>query len=105
MSVRDEFDSAPEVRPATPEPSPGVVLQWRRRGDVWEGLVPREVDGKIITAWEPALMMAPLHRREPTPRRGGGLGRLVAQPAEAEPIGRSRSAGNHSVTAEPHGST
>lgn len=48
-----------------PEPGAGLVLKWRRRGDIWEGLVTREVDGKVTTAWEPALMMAPPYRRTP----------------------------------------
>lgn len=38
----------------------GLVMRWRRRGDVWEGLVSHEVDGKITTEWLPALVLTPM---------------------------------------------
>lgn len=36
------------------------VLSWRRRGDVWEGLVSRDVDGELLVEWLPALVLRPL---------------------------------------------
>ncbi len=45
--------------PDMPGPSPGLVVKWRQRGEIWEGLVTREVDGKIITGWLPAVMLQP----------------------------------------------
>jgi hypothetical protein len=36
----------------------GLVVRWRRRGDVWEALVTHEVDGRITTEWLPALVLA-----------------------------------------------
>lgn len=37
----------------------GLVVRWRRRGDRLEGLVTHEVDGKVVTEWIPALVLAP----------------------------------------------
>lgn len=37
----------------------GLVLKWRRRGDILEGLVSSEVDGKLVTHWLPALAFSP----------------------------------------------
>lgn len=57
----------------------GVVLKWRRRGDMFEGLVSREVNGRVVTAWIPAMRMSPALPREPA---SGGEGR---PPAERKP--------------------
>jgi hypothetical protein len=43
-------------------PDPGLVVRWRRRGDVWEALVTHEVDGTVTTEWLPALVLAPQER-------------------------------------------
>lgn len=53
----------PDVQDAVVEPTgcpdgEDVVLEWRRRGEVWEGLVRYEVDGRIRTEWRPALVMS-----------------------------------------------
>ena len=45
--------------PSAPDEAPGLVLKWRRRGAILEGLVSREVDGRIVTEWLPALLLAP----------------------------------------------
>lgn len=37
----------------------GLVVKWRRRGDILEGLVRSDVDGKLVTQWLPALAFAP----------------------------------------------
>lgn len=62
MSDQDIFSGVREVTVEPPEYAdamPGVVVKWRRRGDVWEGLVSREVDGKVTTEWLPALLLNP----------------------------------------------
>jgi hypothetical protein len=62
MSDQGVFSGVHEVTltlPDSPEPSPGLVVKWRQRGQIWEGLVTREVDGKIITGWLPAVMLQP----------------------------------------------
>ena len=41
------------------EPVDGLVLKWRRRGDILEGLVSSKVDGRLVTQWLPALAFAP----------------------------------------------
>ena len=42
----------------------GFLLKWRRRGDVLEGLVCRDVDGQITAEWLPALAFEPAeHQR------------------------------------------
>ena len=53
MSDQDIFSGVHAVTltlPDMPGPSPGLVVKWRQRGEIWEGLVTREVDGKIIPA-------------------------------------------------------
>lgn len=35
------------------------VLEWRRNGDVLEGLVETKIDGETITEWLPALDLRP----------------------------------------------
>jgi len=42
----------------------GLILRWRRRGAVWEGLVSHEVDGRVITEWVPALVLPPVMPRD-----------------------------------------
>ena len=50
--------------PSATRAEAGLVLKWRRRGDVWEGLVSRETaDGRLVTEWLPALVLAPLTSR------------------------------------------
>ena len=45
--------------PTTPEQDHGVVLKWRRRGELLEGLVSRESEGHVVTEWLPALLLSP----------------------------------------------
>jgi hypothetical protein len=62
MPDQGPFSGVHEVTltlPAYPQPTPGLVVKWRRRGAIWEGLVTHEVDGKAITTWVPALLMQP----------------------------------------------
>ena len=42
----------------------GLVVKWRRRGMLLEGLVTHERDGRVVTEWLPALAFEP---RVPTP--------------------------------------
>ena len=63
MADHDIFSGVHEVTIEPPEgvddPGPGLVVRWRRRGDLWEALVSQEVDGRITTEWIPALKLAP----------------------------------------------
>lgn len=43
-----------------------LVLKWRRRGDAMEGLVTREVDGRVSTEWLTALVLPAVGRGLPT---------------------------------------
>ncbi len=54
MSDVSTVEVADDSLKAVGEP---VVLRWRRRGAVWEGLVSREVDGRATTEWLPALVL------------------------------------------------
>lgn len=47
------------ARSALPDHCAGLVLRWRRRGDSWEGLVRRTVDGHVRTEWLLAMELAP----------------------------------------------
>ena len=63
MSDETMFTGTHEVAvepPGAMQTDQGLVLKWRRRGDLWEGLVTREVDGKVATEWLPALVLNPL---------------------------------------------
>ncbi len=64
MADEDAFDGVHEVSigpPSAGDSEKGVVLKWRRRGAVWEGLVSRETaDGKMLTEWLPAVVFFPL---------------------------------------------
>jgi hypothetical protein len=44
--------------PAGPDAATGVVMKWRRRGEMLEGLVSRETDGRVFTEWLPALVLS-----------------------------------------------
>lgn len=46
--------------PASPGKLPGLVVKWRRRGGVVEGLVTREEAGRIVTEWVPMPALEPL---------------------------------------------
>ncbi|MEZ0580085.1 hypothetical protein [Nocardioides sp. MH1] len=62
MRNDDASSGTPQVRPTTlddVEETSGAVKQWRRRGDVWEGLVSQEIDGVVVTSWVPALVLTP----------------------------------------------
>ena len=50
--------------PMDDEEEEGLILRWRRRGAVWEGLVSHEVDGRVITEWVPALVLPPVMPRD-----------------------------------------
>jgi hypothetical protein len=61
MSEDDVFSGVHEVTVDLPNAEdPGLVLKWRRRGDLLEGLVARETGGRLITEWLPALVLTPL---------------------------------------------
>jgi hypothetical protein len=63
MSEEDVFAGVHEVTIDLPNAhgeDPGLVLKWRRRGDVLEGLVARETEGRLITEWLPALVLSPV---------------------------------------------
>jgi hypothetical protein len=63
MSEDDVFSGVHEVTVDLPNAEgedPGLVLKWRRRGDLLEGLVARETAGRLITEWLPALVLTPL---------------------------------------------
>ena len=63
MSEDDVFSGVHEVTVDLPNAEgedPGLVLKWRRRGDLLEGLVARETGGTLITEWLPALVLTPL---------------------------------------------
>jgi hypothetical protein len=62
MADQNVFAGVHEVTISPPdhtEDQPGLVVRWRRRGDVWEALVTHEVDGGVVTEWLPALVLAP----------------------------------------------
>ena len=50
------------INPDTTVSDTGLVVSWRRRGNVWEALVTREVSGSITTEWLPALVLAQQER-------------------------------------------
>ena len=50
---------------ADPHPTPDVVLKWRRRGDVLEGLVAIDFGGETVETWVPALDLAPATEMPP----------------------------------------
>jgi hypothetical protein len=101
MSHHDAADGVHDVMFMLPDcdaQSAVLVTRWRRRRKVWEGLVTREVNGKIISAWEPALVMEPIGIAvRPQRTAGNGRGRplsalpsrayrlRLAQPTEARP--------------------
>ncbi|WP_146207207.1 hypothetical protein [Nocardioides silvaticus] len=64
--VEEPFSGVHEVGvrlPSRAEVEVGIVLKWRRRGDIWEGLVARETaDGTLLTEWLPALVFTPLDK-------------------------------------------
>jgi len=45
--------------PDQPGQEPALVVKWRRRGMVIEGLVTHEVDGRVVTEWLPAHAFEP----------------------------------------------
>jgi hypothetical protein len=47
------------ISPPEQPAEPALVVKWRRRGMVLEGLVTREVDGRVVTEWLPALDFEP----------------------------------------------
>jgi hypothetical protein len=64
MSDDDIFSGVHEVAvdlPTCPDVE-GLVLKWRCRGAIWEGLVSREVDGRVVTEWLPAALLTPVSR-------------------------------------------
>ncbi|KAA1416935.1 hypothetical protein F0U44_17275 [Nocardioides humilatus] len=48
-----------DAGPAAPLDADTAVLEWRRNGDILEGLVEIESDGETVREWLPALDMAP----------------------------------------------
>ena len=62
MSDETVFSGVHDVSvdlPTAPDQAHGVVLKWRRRGEVLEGLVSREDNGRVMTEWLPALLLSP----------------------------------------------
>ncbi|MDZ5619694.1 hypothetical protein SFC88_02590 [Nocardioides sp. HM23] len=62
MSDETVFSGVHEVSvdlPTAPDQDHGLVLKWRRRGEILEGLVSREADGRVMTEWLPALLLSP----------------------------------------------
>ena len=62
MTDESVFSGIHEVSiklPTAPDEAPGLVLKWRRRGAMLEGLVSREENGRILTEWLPALVLSP----------------------------------------------
>lgn len=63
-------DAYPDIKEVTVElpdridDAEGVVLKWRRRGDLLEGLVSRDQDGRVVTEWIPALLLTPARREQ-----------------------------------------
>ena len=53
-------DVALDLPTADPGERVGIVVKWRRRGAVLEGLVSREVGGRVTTEWLPAVIMTPI---------------------------------------------
>ena len=64
---------SPDAGGASPDVP--AVWKWRRNGDVFEGLVGREVAGKVVGRWVAALPVTPqLPVREPDPWTAGPSG-------------------------------
>jgi hypothetical protein len=41
------------------QPSPGVLVEWRREGERWQALVVYVESGRIVTAWLPVELVRP----------------------------------------------
>lgn len=62
MADEDVYTGVHEVAldgPVHTDTAVGLVVKWRHRGGVWEGLVTHEVGGKITTEWLPAVVLKP----------------------------------------------
>jgi len=61
MSDQTADSDIPEMSddlPTAPDAASGVVMKWRRRGEMLEGLVSRETDGRVFSEWVPALVLS-----------------------------------------------
>jgi hypothetical protein len=51
-------------------PAEGLVLDWRKEGEVLQGLVTYEVRDRVVTDWVPAMSLSPVDE-EPAPVADG----------------------------------
>ena len=41
-------------------PVEGLVLDWRKEGEILQGLVTYEIQGRVVTDWVPAMSLSPI---------------------------------------------